>query len=129
MLTASLDAITALLHQVCPTVDRIYINAVPEGFKRPSFYVGLQDEQCTRRAKDAWSARITWLIIYFAPLDKAGNTDASNQIAVMDALQNALMNAGRLIASDGTAFNIASMSGGPYEGDVRLTVVLDAQTG
>lgn len=123
MLRPSLDAIRAMLAAARPDVTRIYINSVPADFVRPSFYAGLQTGSMARASKQTWNEGITWLVVYFAPADDAGDTDAVNQIDTIDAILDGLK-AGQLVAPGGSIYDVKNVAVGPYEGDVQITIQL-----
>lgn len=126
MLRDSMDAIRQLLNTTFPDVDRVYVNSVPAGFKRPSFFIGLISESKSHINKAMYQTRITWQIIYFAPDDGADNPNVFDQLTVTEKLKTALMEGMDITGPSGTVYNILDCSGGSRDAEVYINVRLEA---
>lgn len=127
MLRDSLDAIRGLLNTSFPEVTRVYVNSVPDGFVRPSFYCELVSSPDTHLNKVMYQKRITWQIVYFAPVNDAGNPDVFNQLDVAETLKKKLMDNMVVTGPDGTVYHILDIDGGPRDAEVYITVRLEAE--
>ena len=127
MLGSSLNAIRSLLKTKFLTITRTYINTVPSGFKRPSFFVQFVTATEEHLCKRMYLSKTTWQIVYFAPDESSGTTpDPLNQFSVADTLKTALMDA-MSIVGDGVIYSIVSCEGGPRDNEVYITVKLEAE--
>lgn len=125
MFRASLDAIRSMLKTTFPVVDRIYISTVPDGFKRPSFFVQSVSDKDTHLNKKMFNSRLTWQIVYFASKNNVDVPNVLDQFTVSDILKNTIMEKMELTAPDGTVFNVIECEGGPRDAEVYITVKLD----
>lgn len=60
-----------------------YIQEVPTGFLRPSFYISFIDKKIEPLTKDVYKGKYSFEIIYFAPKDRRGNIDKALQYEEM----------------------------------------------
>ncbi|MGB9845894.1 MAG: phage tail terminator family protein [Desulfotomaculales bacterium] len=134
----SLDAICSLLNTAFPEVETIYVNTTPESFKRPCFFVMLATGDEENLSRSMYQVRMTWQIVYFAPLDPGHRPDPYNQLAAAEKLKSALMDAMTLTGPDGTVYHILDVEGGPRENreiensllqsnEVYVTIRLEAE--
>ncbi|MCM1567095.1 MAG: hypothetical protein NC238_14390 [Dehalobacter sp.] len=138
MLAASLDAIRALLKAKFPNITRLYVNSVPAGFIRPSFFIDLVTASNDELCKAMYQSRHTWQIVYFAPVDADGNPDRFNQYGASDTLKAVLMDAMTLTSPEikneagevtrpAVIYHITEVEGGPRDAEVYITLRLDAE--
>lgn len=127
MLRASLDAIRALLTSTFPEVTKIYLNSVPAGFKRPSFFLQLVNSRTQHLNRALYQVTATWQVVYFAPQDQAGEPDVFDQLEATERLKTVLAEGLSLTAPDGTVFDVLDVDGGPRDSEVYLTVRLEAE--
>ena len=128
MITNSLNAIRKLLKDTFPEVTRIYLNTMPGEFDRPCFLVQQVTATEQHLNKKMYSARFTWQIVYFAPIDTVGNPDTFNQFDVAGRLKKAIMENMVLVSPDnGTVFHVLDCTGGPRDAEVYITVRLETE--
>lgn len=123
----SLDAIRGLLTKTIPDVKRIYVSTMPDSFVRPSFFVNLATATEEHLSRDLYQVTMTWQIVYFAPLLSTGQSDVFNQLAVSDALKQALMDAMTLTSPTGVKYQVVETEGGPRDAEVYITVTLQTE--
>lgn len=129
MILSSLNAIRKLLKTTFPDVSRIYLNTMPDEFTRPSFLVQLVTAPDQHLNKKFYNTRLTWQIVYFAPINVVGNPDIMNQINTSDTLKTAIMENMVLVSpDDGTVFHVIDCDGGPRDAEVYITVRLDVDS-
>jgi hypothetical protein len=98
----------------------IHINQVPEGFKRPSFYVtmiGFGDRDLSQGALKRTTA---FQVVYFAPVDRRGIVDTANQYAAYMILSQIFQHHGLQVLDRN--IKITSVDGGPRDKEVYLTI-------
>lgn len=117
-----LEAICDKVAEKFPNQD-IYINQVPEGFERPSFYVsmfGFND-------RDAWmgalNRTVAFQVVYFSPKDGRGNIDTVSQYTSYITLSTIFQHHGLQVLDRN--LKITSVEGGPRDSEVYLTINLD----
>jgi len=126
MLGSSLNAIRGLLKTEFPAITRTYINTVPAGFKRPSFFVQFVTATEEHLCKKMYLSKTTWQIVYFAQDESSGTApDPIDQFSVADTLKAALMDA--MSIGDGVIYHVISCEGGPRDNEVYITVRLEAE--
>lgn len=125
MFRASLDAIRSMLKKTFPQVTRIYVNTVPTGFKRSSFFVQLVADQDQHLNKAMYNSQMTWQIVYFAPVDSDRKPATFNQYDVAGQLKDKIMGDMILTSPDGTIFSVLECDGGPRDAEVYITVKLE----
>jgi len=80
---------------------------MPDEFVRPSFLVQHVSAPDQHLNKKFYNTRFTWQIVYFAPINDAGNPDVMDQFSVSSQLKKALMENMVLVSpDDGTVFHI-----------------------
>jgi hypothetical protein len=126
MLQTSLKAILNVLKTEFPTVP-IYINQMPEQFKRPSFFIMLVLSNDDTLNKKHYKMKATWQIVYFGAQDSFGNKDTFSQYTMLDSLKSLFMDDLIITAPDKTIFDIVSVDGSIRESEVYMTVGLEAQ--
>jgi len=127
MLRDSLDGLRDLLNGTFPSVGQIYLNTVPDRFKRPSFFIALVSNPEDALNKAMYQARATWQIVYFAPLDGSGFPEKFNQFSVSDTLKEKLMQDMVVTGPGGTVYHIRDVDGGPRDNEVYITVQLETE--
>lgn len=98
----------------------IYINDVPQGFSRPSFYVGLVDFVDTDFNLGSIDRRVTFEVIYFAPINSRGLTDKMKQHAVY--MNMASIFSEHSLAVQDRYIKIVSKSGNLTDSEAHLTI-------
>lgn len=124
----SLNAIRAVLKQTFPDVKKIYVSTMPDAFARPSFFVQLATASEEHLTRELYQVNMTWQIVYFAPLLSTGQPDVFNQLAVSDALKQALMDAMTLTGPSGAKYQVVETEGGPRDAEVYITVTLQIES-
>lgn len=109
MYRSSFAAITLWLNSAFPSITNIYLNNIPTGFIRPSFFVQLIKGSCEDLNRNKYENKLTWQLAYFAPLDQDGNVDPLDQLNITEQLQQKLMEVMTLTAPDGTQYQISSL--------------------
>ncbi|QJC52787.1 hypothetical protein HGI30_15240 [Paenibacillus albicereus] len=127
MFRSSLDAIRRLLKETIPEVAITYVNTAPDGFEQPSFFVQLAAHSSEFLNLNYRQQRMTWQIVYFPRLARGGEPDAFDQLDVSDRLMGALQASPALSAPDGSCYSLAGIDGGPRDGEVYITVILEGQ--
>lgn len=123
----SLDAIRAFLNTAFPEIERIYVNDVPAGFIRPSFFIEFVLGSGDDLNRSIYEQSVTWQIVYFAPRNEAGSTDRFNQLAMAAALKLQFMEAMVLTAPDGLIFHISGCDVETRDDEVYCTLRLEAE--
>lgn len=125
---ASLDAIRAALHEAYPALI-IYVNDVPQDFKRPSFFVALINAPSNAMAADLRNVRPTWQLVYFPPLlGKATlSVDKFDLYDMHDKLLTLFGEPMYLLTPDRKALDIEAFDGAPRDDAGYYTLRLDAQ--
>lgn len=126
MLRDSLDAIRNFINLLYPKTI-IYVNNVPEGFRRPSFYVGPAITDDVDLSHKIYRTRTIWQIVYFATVDKVGNPIGFEQIDVSGKLKTGLMEAMNLTGPSGTVYHLSDIEGGPRDAEVYINLTLTAE--
>ena len=98
----------------------IYINDVPQGFTRPSFYVGLVDFSDTDLNLGTMDRRATFEIIYFAPINQRGLTDKMRQHAAYIGMASLFSN--HSLAVKDRFLKIVSKSGNVTDSEAHMSV-------
>jgi hypothetical protein len=81
-----IDSINSILVEQYPTCT-VYIQKVPEGFKRPSFFIQLitgDSKDCTATLTNE---NLIFQIVYFAPISDYYIEDELNQISIADIIK------------------------------------------
>lgn len=123
----SLDAICGLINTAFPEIETVYVNTTPESFRRPCFFIMLAtagDEHLTR---SIYQVRMTWQIIYYAPLEPGHYPDPYSQLTAAEKLKSTLMDAMTLTGPSGTVYHIIDVDGGPRDNEVYITVRLETE--
>ena len=90
MLAAAQNAIITALRSVFPVeeVSTIYLTEVPADFERPSFFLHMilpfRGEDITTHIR---RYPMSWQVVYFPPLDAAGNEDSQNLMDMAMSLE------------------------------------------
>lgn len=127
MLRSSLDAIRATLTKTFDT-GPIYVNNVPEEFKRPSFFVQMASSSEDNLTFTKYQSRTVWQIVYFPKWDEAGNRDNFELLVAADKIRDAFMASPSLTAPDGTVYHVIDVEGGPRDQEVFMRVTLETQS-
>ena len=101
----------------------IYINSVPQGFVRPSFYVGLVDFSDKDLNLGTISRRATFEIVYFAPINSRGLTDKTQQYAAYITMASLFSN--HSLAVKDRYLKIVSKNGDLTDSEAHLSVDLE----
>ena len=101
----------------------IYIMQIPEGFKRPSFGVGIAGFRDADLCRDGLRRSVSLSITYFAPQDAKGIVNAPDQLAAYQRLLT-LFQRQSLPVSD-RHLTISRIDGGPRDSEIYLTVGLE----
>lgn len=123
----SLDAICGLINTTFPEIETIYTNTTPESFRRPCFFIMLATAGDEHLNRSMYQVRMTWQIVYFAPLEPGHHPDPYSQLAAADTLKTAFMEAMTLTGPGGTVYNILDVEGGPRDNEVYITVRLETE--
>ena len=82
-----------ILNSICSHIaerfetNPIYIDTMPQDFKRPSFYIELVNSKDTELNLGAQRREMTFQITYFGPKDNFNNVSTLNQYAVWNTLE------------------------------------------
>lgn len=126
MITSTLNALRAMLKTNFPTVTRIYVSKVPDGFVRPSFFVDLVFDRPDELSRWVYEGRVQWQITYFADEDNSGNPDAFAQYEMLANLMNALTASPSITGPDGVVYQVEDVQGSASdEVHVNATLVTD----
>lgn len=109
MYRSSYDAISQFLNSTFPSITNIYLNSIPTGYTRPSFFVQLKKESSEDLSRYLYQNNIFWQLVYLAPLDQDGNVDPLDQMSITEQLQQKLMEAMMLTAPDGNQYRILNL--------------------
>lgn len=109
MYKSSFAAITLFLNSKFSSITNIYLNKLPAGFTRPSFFVQLIKGSSEDLNRNQYQNKITWQIVYYSPQDQDGNIDLMDQLGVTEQLHQALMEIMKLTAPDGTQYQILNL--------------------
>ena len=101
----------------------IYINNVPQGFSRPSFYVGLVDFIDKDLNLGTMDRRATFEVIYFAPINSRGLTDKMQQHAVYINMASLFSN--HSLAVKDRYLKIVSKSGDLTDSEAHLSITFE----
>lgn len=103
--------------------EPIYIQNVPEDFKRPSFFVTMMAYQDTDMTHDFQRRQQSFQIVYFGKKDEYNTVDAVDQYATY-AMLSSIFNTKSLQVED-RYLKIDSISGGPKDAEIYMTLKLD----
>lgn len=115
-----------ILETVCDNVAArfpnkdIYINQMPEGFERPSFYVSMFGFNDKDIFQGALKRNTAFQVVYFAPKDARGNIDTASQYSAYMILSQIFQHHGLQVLDRN--IKITSVDGGPRDAEVYLTV-------
>ncbi|WP_010500656.1 phage tail terminator family protein [Paenibacillus elgii] len=126
MLRDSLDAVRSVLREVRPEL-KIYVNAVPEDFVSPSFYVYSEPVKEERLTKRIMRGVTVWHIQYFPKQLESNIVDSFDQIEMSDNVRRAFSSRNYLRSPKGEIYTILSVEGGPEEDTVHIQVTLEGQ--
>ena len=126
MLDQTQQGIIAALRTVfsLSEVPVIYTVVVPEDFQRPSFFLDLLPWRGTNLTECMRQYPISWQVVYFPPLDDAGNEDTENLRAVAMRLDELFGQAHTLPLPGGSMATITDFSWEERDGDGYATVAL-----
>jgi hypothetical protein len=105
-------------------VPTIYLTEVPADFQRPSFFLDLLPWRGENIASGLRLYPISWQLVYFPPLDEAGNEDVDNLRAVAVKLDELFGQAYTLPLPDGSVATITDFSWEERDGDGYGTIAL-----
>lgn len=115
-----------ILTKICEEInnkfinDNIYIAKVPEGFKRPSFFVSIINFNDKDLSNQVLNRDTAFQIVYFAPIDKRNNIDIIAQYSAYITLSQIFQHQGLQVKDRN--IKITSINGGPRDAEVYLTV-------
>lgn len=118
-----IDSICNRLSKAFPN-HNIYVNNVPQGFKRPSLYVSLIDFNDTDLTKEQLRREAMFNITYFAPIDDRGNVDKLAQAVSHMNLANTFADKYLEMANDYKYADIIGINGLTTDLDVNLKLLL-----
>jgi len=125
MYRSSFAAITLFLNNKFPTITNIYLNNLPTGFVRPSFFVQLVKGTSEDLNRIKYRNGITWQLVYYSPQDQEGNIDVMDQLAITEQLQQNLMEIMILAANDGVQYQILGVDVEQRDKELYCTVILE----
>jgi hypothetical protein len=96
---------------------------MPEGFKRPSFFVQFIQETETNLNRWVYERAIPLEIVYFSPLDDYSNRDITDQDTVYETVKG-LFSDGYITVGD-RARKISQITGGPRNNEIYLNLQID----
>ena len=105
-------------------VPVIYTVDVPADFQRPSFFLDLLPWRGENITTNIRHYPITWQIVYFPPLDDAGNEDVENLRDTAMKLDELFGQVNTLPLPDGTIASITDFSWDERDGDGYATITL-----
>jgi hypothetical protein len=121
MITISkiIDRVNELILQKYPS-HTFYIEDIPEGFERPSFFIeqvvgGTSDVNKTIVGED-----VSIQIVYFAPVDDYYLTDAPTRLQVSENIKDIFRKG--YIAVEDRAIKVTELTGGSRNNEVYLSV-------
>jgi hypothetical protein len=118
-----MDSICQRLSKTFPN-HNIYVNNIPQGFKRPSLYVSLIDFNDTDVTKEQLRREVLFNITYFAPIDERGNVDKLAQAVSQMTLANTFANKYLEMANEYKYADIIGIRGLTTDLDVNLRLLL-----
>ncbi|KEQ25577.1 phage tail terminator family protein [Paenibacillus tyrfis] len=126
MLRDSLDAVRSVMKEVRPELN-IYVNAVPEDFVSPSFYVYPEPVREERLTKRIMRGVTVWHIHYFPKQLPSDIVDSFDQIEMSDLVRRAFSSRNFLRSPTREVYTILSVVGGPEEDRSHIQVSLEGQ--
>ncbi|WP_163854629.1 phage tail terminator family protein [Paenibacillus elgii] len=126
MLRDSLDAVRSVLKEIRPELN-IYVNAVPEDFVSPSFYVYSEPVREERLTKRIMRGVTVWHIHYFPKQLPSDIVDSFDQIEMSDLVRRAFSSRNFLRSPKGEIYTILGVDGGPEEDRTHVQVSLEGQ--
>lgn len=128
MIKESRDAIRKILVDTFPLVPRIYMNNVPDGFKRPSFYLEYVFDRSDDLSQFIVEKRIMWQIVYFGLVDDAQNVDKLSLLDVLETMEKTFGETAALTGPDGSVFHIEGLEGAKRDKELYMSLTLTAET-
>ena len=105
------------------TTSPVYIDNIPSGFKRPSFYVELITSQETDYTTDSQRMQMSFQITYFAKQDSFNNVSSLELYSALNVLQGTFYRS--LELEDGGFVKIDSLEHQIKDGLLFITLRLD----
>lgn len=122
MVLKIINAICDKLIEAYPTTP-IYINSVPEGFIRPSFFIKYVNGVDTDLNKFVLSTNLALQLVAFGQRDAYGNIQTEGQLEVLKTIQD-LLHKGYLLVED-RAFKFLDKSTSFQEGDLYVSLNME----
>lgn len=114
-----LETLCDTVHERFPT-NKIYINQMPQGFERPSFYVSVVGFNDRDANKHTIERDIIFSIVHFSPVDQRGVVDAIAQYSSYMVLSQIFQHHGLKVKD--RFIKITSVDGGPRDKEVYLNI-------
>ena len=126
MINQTLQGIVDALRTEFPLaeVPKIYTVEVPADFERPSFFLDLLPWRGADLTTHMREYPISWQLVYFPPLDEAGNEDVENLRAVAMRLDMLFSQQKALALPNGAIAHINDFSWDERDGDGYATIAL-----
>ena len=100
-----------------------YIQEVPEGFQRPSFFIKYITDTSERINKQVWEDIFTFKLVYFIELDRYDNPDKLTLMEEVQDLRNLFRSKGYLdIVNTDRAGRISNLNGEEVNGNIHLSM-------
>jgi hypothetical protein len=116
-----IDEINGLILSKFPA-STFYIQNIPEGFERPSFFIELISSGSEDNNISITEEEMSIQIVYFAPVDDYYIADSKNQYLVSDTVKN-IFRKGYINVGD-RAVKITKTTGGPRDNEVYISINL-----
>jgi hypothetical protein len=117
-----IDEVNRLIVEKYPDCT-VYINNMPEGFERPSFFIDLIFDSSSSNNRALTDERVSLQLVYFSPVNGHFLSDATSKLAVHSELKN-MFQAG-FIKVDDRAIKITSYQSVPRDNEVYGTLDLE----
>lgn len=114
-----INAVNKLLFGHYPECD-FHIQNIPEGFKRPAFFIDLVTDSSKDNNTILTDEKISLQVVYFAPVDGHQIRQKENQLEAYSNMK-ALFKKGYIQVED-RALRITNLEGGPRDNEVYLTI-------
>lgn len=118
-----IDAISDKIAALYPDLY-VYIDNIPEGFERPSFFVEFIQETSSPMNATTYLREISIQITYFGPLDNYYNVDVPTQYAVYEVIRTAFSGNTYIQVGD-RAVKIAKFTGSNKNHEVFFEIDLE----
>lgn len=114
-----INAVNKMLYQAYPDSD-FHIQEIPEGFKRPSFFIDLISDSSKDNNILLTDDKVNIQVVYFAPENEHKIRLKENQLEVYSNIKS-LFKKGFVQVED-RAVKIENLEGAPRDNEVYLTI-------